>query len=293
MIKKDGYKVIGRDRPRTDSQAKVTGSALFCADIPASRCLVGKILRSPHAHARILAIDTKKAEALPGVKAVVTGADAPVRYGILPVSQDEYPLAVDKVRFIGDEVAAVAAVDEATALQALDLIDVHYEILPAILDPHEALVREDVKIHDRASEANIERRIHLVFGDLERGFAAADYIREDRFFKDAATHAFLEPHSALARYADGKLTLWTSTQVPHYVHRSLSKVLGLPMEKIRVIKPALGGDSEEGGTPAFGVCRIPFGHQNGSNGADYPQPGRGISYPQGSPSHGDDLENGG
>ncbi|MBN1548963.1 MAG: molybdopterin-dependent oxidoreductase [Syntrophaceae bacterium] len=243
------YHSIGRSMPRTDSLAKVTGRSLFTADIPVTRCLVGKILRSPHAHARIISIDTKKAEALPGVKAVVTGTDAPVRYGILPVSQDEYPLAVEKVRFIGDEVAAVAAVDEATALQALDLIDVKYELLPAILDPHEALAREDIKIQERTAEANIERRIHLVFGDMERAFAEADYIRKDHFFKDAASHAFLEPHSALALYQDGKLTLWTATQVPHYVHRALSKVLGIPMEKIRVIKPALGGGFGGKGEP--------------------------------------------
>ena len=249
MPRDNTYHCIGRGMPRTDSLAKVTGTAQFTADIPAHRCLVGKILRSPHAHARILSIDTRKAVTLPGVKAVVTGADAPVKYGILPVSQDEYPLAVEKVRFIGDEVAAVAAVDEVTALRALELIDVRYEVLPAILDPHEALVREDVKIHERAAEANIERRVHLVFGDLDQGFAAADYIREDRFFKDASSHAFLEPHSALAQYHDGKLTLWSSTQVPHYVHRSLSKVLGIPMEKVRVIKPALGGGFGGKGEP--------------------------------------------
>jgi 4-hydroxybenzoyl-CoA reductase alpha subunit len=243
------YRSIGRGMPRTDSLAKVTGTSWFTADIPATRCLVGKILRSPHAHARIISINTKKAEALSGVKAVVTGADAPIRYGILPVSEDEYPLAVEKVRFIGDEVAAVAAVDEATALRALDLIEVEYEVLPAILDPHEALVREDVKIHERSAEANIERRVHLVFGDMEQGFAAADYIREDRFFKDAASHAFLEPHSALAQYREGKLTLWTATQVPHYAHRALSKVLGIPMERIRVIKPALGGGFGGKGEP--------------------------------------------
>ncbi|NLN59609.1 MAG: molybdopterin-dependent oxidoreductase [Deltaproteobacteria bacterium] len=243
------YHCIGRGRPRTDSLAKVTGAAQFTADIPVHRCLVGKILRSPHAHARILSIDTQRAKALPGVKAVVTGVDAPVKYGILPVSQDEYPLAVEKVRFVGDEVAAVAAVDEATALRALELIEVTYEVLPVILDPHEALVREDVKIHERAVEANIERRVHLVFGDLEQAFAEADYIREDRFFKEAASHAFLEPHSALAQYQDGKLTLWSSTQVPHYVHRSLSSVLRIPMEKIRVIKPALGGGFGGKGEP--------------------------------------------
>jgi 4-hydroxybenzoyl-CoA reductase subunit alpha len=253
------FQWIGKATPRIDGVAKVTGEAVYTDDLRLPGMLVGKILRSPHAHARIRGVDTSRAEALVGVKAVVTGQDAPVQYGILPVAEDEFPLAVDKVRFVGDEVAAVAAIDESTALRALSLIEVDYEVLPPIFDPHEALTRDDVKIHEEARKANIERQVSLTFGDVEAGFAAADYVREDTFFKAAATHAPIEPHSALAQYRDGKLTLWSSTQVPHYVHRALAKVLGIPAEQIRVIKPALGGGFGGKGEPfpfEFAACLL-------------------------------------
>jgi len=235
------FQWIGKPVQRYGGVERVTGRAQYTDDMRLPGMLVGKILRSPHAHARIRSIDTSKAEALPGVKAVAIGRDAPVTYGILPVSEDEYALAVDKVRFVGDEVAAVAAVDEETALRALALIDVDYEVLPAIFDPYEAMVREDVKIHEETETANIERQANLSFGDVEAGFAEADYIREDIFFKGAASHAPIEPHSAIADFSDGKLTVWSATQVPHYLHRSLSEVLGIPMHRIRVIKPEVGG----------------------------------------------------
>lgn len=248
MMSKE-FKWIGKPTARYDGVARVTGQAQYADDMRLPGMLVGKILRSPHAHARIRSIDTSKAEALPGVKAVATGLDTPVTYGILPVSEDEYALAVDKVRFVGDEVAAVAAVDDETALRALSLIEVDYEVLPAIFDPYDAMVREDVKIHEHTKVANIERQADLSFGDVEAGFAEADYIREDSFFKGAATHAPIEPHSALAHFRDGKLTVWTSTQVPHYLQRYLAKVLGLPQDRVRVVKPVLGGGFGGKGEP--------------------------------------------
>ena len=153
----------------------------------------------------------------------------------------------------------MAALDEATALKALSLIDVDYEIIPPIFDPHEAFSRDDVKIHEEARKANIERHVKLSFGDVDGGFAMADYVREDRFFKAAATHAPIEPHSALAQFRDGKLTLWSSTQVPHYVHRALAKVLQMPADRIRVIKPALGGGFGGKGEPLpfeFAACLL-------------------------------------
>ncbi len=240
---------VGRRQPRIDGIAKLQGAAIYAADIRLPGMLVGKILRSPHPHARVKGVDVRAALALPGVKAVVTGNDAPVRYGVLPVSQDEYPLAVDKVRFVGDEVAAVAAVDEMTAAAALDLIRVDYEVLPAILDPGEALVREDVKVHEHTREANVERRVHLSFGDVEAASGCVRSCSKDHFSTVGATHAALEPHCAVADYRDGRLTLWTSTQVPHYVHRALSRVLELPMDRIRVIKPAVGGGFGGKGEP--------------------------------------------
>jgi 4-hydroxybenzoyl-CoA reductase subunit alpha len=243
------FDVVGHGALRIDGIAKLTGAAQYTDDLRPPRLLVGKILRSPHAHARVLSVDTSLAEALPGVKAVAVGADAPIPHGILPISEDEHALAVDKVRYVGDPVAAVAAVDEATAERALALIRVTYEVLPAIFDSHEALIRDDVKIHEESKEANVERRVSFRFGDVEAAFANADHIREDVFFKDAASHATLEPHSALAEFADGRLTLWTSTQVPHYVQRALSRVLNLPMDRVRVIKPTLGGGFGGKGEP--------------------------------------------
>lgn len=236
---------------KLDGVAQVTGAAKYTDDFFLTRMLYGKILRSPHAHARIIRIDTKKAEELPGVIAVMTGRDLLTKYGVLPASQDETALCVDKVRFIGDGVAAVAAVDELTAQEAIKLIEVEYEVLPAILTIDDALRTDFPKIHEETKHAdNAAKRVELEFGDVEAGFAEADYVREDEFFYDANTHAMLEPHAALASFEppansedfkDGYLTLWSATQVPHYVHRTLAKVLEMPASHIRVIKPQLGG----------------------------------------------------
>jgi len=235
------FSTIGKRIPMIDGVAKVTGAAKYADDLTLPGMLYGKILRSPHAHARIIRIDTSRAEALPGVKAVVTGKDAPTRYGILPLGHDETALAVDKVRYIGQEVAAVAAVSEAIAEQAIDLIDVQYEILPGYFDAEESMKAESDLIHDDKPH-NIEREYHHHFGDVEAGFKQAYAIREDRFYAPQVTHAAMEPHSAIASFEpDGKLTLWTSTQTPHYIHRTVAKVLGMPASRVRVIKPFVGG----------------------------------------------------
>ncbi len=240
-----------RSHVKVDGVAKVNGSAQFTDDLTLPRMLFGKILRSPHAHARILSIDTARAEAYPGVAAVMTGKELPVKYGILPSSQDETVLAIDKVRFVGDGVAAVAAVNELVAQEALKLIDVRYEPLPGIFSIDDALNSGMPKIHEESKhEGNIAKRVDLEFGNVEEGFEEADYVREDEFFYDGNTHAMLEPHAAVASFepspegsscASGRLTLWSSTQVPHYVHRTLARVLGMPASHIRVVKPHLGG----------------------------------------------------
>ena len=134
-----GFRVVGKENRKVDGMSKATGEAIYTDDIQLPGMLHAKMLRSPHAHARIVSVDTSKAEALPGVVATLVGAELPIRYGVIPWTPDEHALAVDKVRFIGDEVAAVAAIDEDTALEALDLIEVEYEVLPAILDPKQAL----------------------------------------------------------------------------------------------------------------------------------------------------------
>jgi 4-hydroxybenzoyl-CoA reductase subunit alpha len=216
--------------------------------------LYGRVLRSTQPHARIRRLDVTRALAHPGVVAIVTGADMPEKMGIMPSTQDETALAVDKVRYIGEPVAAIAALDEDTAFEALSLIDVEYEPLEPIFTIEEALEREDVKIHDESRRANVFKEVHLAFGDLDAGFAAADLIRDDWSFFEGNTHAPIETHSCVASFdGDGKLTLWTATQVPHYVHRELEKVLGLPRSHIRVIATPNGG--------AFGGKSDPFGHE--------------------------------
>src|SRR6266849_1806518 len=248
------FSVIGRRLPKVNSWAHLTGEARYADDIDLPRMLYGRLLRSTRPHARIVKIDVSRALAHPGVVAIVTGADMPEKMGIMPSTQDETALAVDRVRYVGEPVAAVAALDEDTAFDALSLIQVDYDDLEPIFTIEEALEREDVKIHDDAKRANVFKEVHLSFGDLEGGFAAADHVRDDWFFFEGNTHAPIESHSAVASYGpDDKLTLWTATQVPHYLHRELEKVLGLPRSRIRVIATPNGG--------AFGGKSDPFGHE--------------------------------
>ncbi|MGH7548297.1 MAG: xanthine dehydrogenase family protein molybdopterin-binding subunit [Gemmatimonadales bacterium] len=249
-------RVVGRALRKVDATAKVTGATKFADDLFLPRMLYARLLRSPHPHARILRIDTAKAAALPGVKAVLTGKDLPIPFGILPVSQDEHALAPDKVRFVGDPVAAVAAVSEEVATAALDLIDVTYEPLRPITDALDAVEHPEPRIHDYGDGGNLHKLINLEFGDVEEGFAEADLIREDLLFFEGSTHLPMEQHAAVADWSappDGKITLWSSTQTPHYVHRALAKVLELPAAKIRVIATPNGG--------AFGGKSDPFGHE--------------------------------
>jgi 4-hydroxybenzoyl-CoA reductase alpha subunit len=216
--------------------------------------IYGKLLRSPYPHANIVRIDTGKAEALPGVLAVITGADLPQPFSIMPVNQDEHALEPDKVRYVGDPVAAVAAVDEETAEAALRCIEVEYEQLPPIMSIDEALRCPENRIHDYNRVGNVHRVAALEFGDVEEGFAAADYIREDTFFFQGNTHLPMEQHAAVAHYTpDGKVTLWSATQTPHYVHRALATVLGLPASHIRVVATPVGG--------GFGGKSDPFSHE--------------------------------
>ena len=237
--------IIGKDIPRSDGRAKATGSAVYTDDIKLSGMLHGKLLRSPLPHARILNIDTAKARRLTGVKCVITAQDTPrVRFGnwrLFPNTQDEFPLAVDKVRFIGDEVAAVAAVDSDTAAEALQLIEVQYEPLPGVFDVDAALADGAPLIHaETPGNISIDRKIH--YGDVGSGFASSDYVRDDLFSVHAVSHAYLEPCSALAQCdGDGRITLWTSTQVPYIVQCLLAAALGMRENDIRVIKPAVGG----------------------------------------------------
>lgn len=251
----DQLVVIGGRNRKIDGTGKVTGTAIYADDIVLPGMLHGKILRSPHPHARILSIDTTLAEALPGVHAVVTGKEMAVAYGIIPWTRDEYPLCVDKVRYIGDGVAAVAAIDEDTALHALDLIRVEYEILPHFLDPEEALhpgERETIHESDKPGRnGNITKHVRLEFGEVDRLLRESDVVIEGDYFFEGSTHTPIEPHCAVG-YAEpsGKLTVWSATQVPHYLQRELARVLDLDVARVRVVQPAVGG--------AFGGKSEPF-----------------------------------
>ncbi len=250
----DDLRVIGVPRRRVDARAKVTGQTRFADDIFLPRMAYCKLLRSPHPHARIQKIDTTRAAAHPGVYLVLTGKDVPIQYGILPVSQDEQALCVDHVRHVGDPVAAVIAREELTAFDALDLIDVDYEILATISDSDEALATPEPRIHEYGEEGNIHKLVALEFGNVEEGFAEADEIFEDTFFYQGSTHLPIEQHAAVAiKDPEGKLTIWSSTQTPHYVHRALAKVLEMPAAHIRVIATPNGG--------GFGGKSDPFNHE--------------------------------
>ncbi len=241
------FSIIGKPTAMIDAAEKTTGAGKYTDDLSVPGMLVGKILHSAYPHARIQSIDTSRAEKLDGVVAVVIGKDAPNPYGILPVGHDEHALAVDKVRYVGDNVACVVAVSEAIAEKALELIDVKYEVLPAYFDPEESMKAQTDLIHDN-KPGNLEKDYHHAFGDPDKGFAEADHIAEARFIANEVTHAAMEPHSTLASFEldphtgkMGRLTVWSSTQVPYYLQHKLSLVLEMPMAQIRVIKPLVGG----------------------------------------------------
>jgi 4-hydroxybenzoyl-CoA reductase alpha subunit len=252
---KHDFSVIGRPLPKVDAWAKVTGDTRYADDLSVPRMAYAKLLRSPHPHARIRRIDTARARAAPGVYAVITGQDLPpVKFGILPVSQDEEALCRDKVRMVGDAVAAVAAVDEEAAERACELIEVDYDPLPALMSIEDSLARPEVRIHEYGDGPNVHKVVALQFGDVDAGLARADLVREDVFFYEGNTHLPMEQHAAVAQWgADGKLTLWSSTQTPHYVHRLLATILDVPAAHIRVIATPVGG--------GFGGKLDPFAHE--------------------------------
>ena len=248
------FTIIGEPQRKVDATAKVTGRTVFADDLFLPRMLYAKLLRSPHPHAEIVRIDTSRAEALRGVKATLTGKDLPIPFGILPVSQDEHALAPVKARFIGDPVAAVVASTEEIATEAIDLIDVEYRLLDSIGSAEEAIAHPDTRIHEYGDRGNLHKLIHFDFGDVQEVFDESDQTREDLFFYEGNTHLPMEQHAAVADWsADGKLTLWSATQTPHYVHRALAKVLELPAARIRVIACPNGG--------GFGGKSDPFGHE--------------------------------
>jgi len=252
-----GYNIVGKRTPLIDGLQKSTGTAVYVDDMKLPAMLCAKILRSPHAHARITRIDASKAAALPGVRAVVVGGEFPEHFGVLPLSKDETALAVDKVRFIGQEVAAVAADDEEIAVEALKLIEVDYEVLPAFLEIEDSLkkVAPEHKIHAYTkTDDNVHRMVDHQFGDAPAALATSKATASGHFKMAGLHHAFTEPHAVLAYYdVNDRLTVWSCQQVPHYLHRALAEVTKLPMHRVRVIKPTVGG--------GFGGKSDPFPHE--------------------------------
>ncbi len=252
----DGFRVLGRRNRKPEGLRKGTGREIYTDDLTLPGMLHAKLLRSPFPHARIVTIDALHATQIPGVHAVITGQDMPTAYGIIPWTRDEHVLAVEKVRYVGDSVACVAAVDEDTANAALEAIEVEYEELPYYLDPEEALTdeAEAVPIHQPKREGrkgNVTKHVELEFGPVDELMDAAEVVVEGDYYFHGSTHAPIEPHCAIGNVeTDGLLTVWSSTQVPHYLQRELARVLGLDVARIRVVQPAVGG--------AFGDKSEPF-----------------------------------
>ena len=248
----DDLSVVGKNIQRVDAVEKVTGKALYATEVKFPGMLYGKVLTSPLPHARILHVDTNRAERIAGVKAVVTGKELIATYGTSIQDQPYY--CFDKVRYVGDPVAGVAAVDEDTAHEALDMIRVDYEELPAVFDPLEAMALDAPLIHEKLGEyrhapsffpvrgTNICTHFKLRKGDIEEGFRQADYVSEDTFKTQMVQHCHLEPHAAVVQVdASGRVLIWSNTQGPYSCVRELSKSLGIPMHKIRVVGTYVGG----------------------------------------------------
>lgn len=257
-------RIVGTSIPKLDAAAKATGSARYVDDLKLPRMVFGRLLRSPYPHARIVKIDPTRALALPGVLDVLTGKDFARPYGIMPTTQDEHPLTPDTVRYVGEPVAAVCAVDEETAEEALGLVDVRYDPLPVVSTMDEALDPGSVRVHEEARHGNVMKEAHLAFGDVEEALAEADLVAQDTYFYEGSTHAAMEEHACLADCdAEGKLTLWTTTQVPHYVHRLVAEVLEIPPSRLRVVVPTLGGGFGGKGEPFaydFAACLLALRH---------------------------------
>jgi len=236
------YSVIGKRVPRIDAKEKVMGQAKYAADYSLQGMLWCKVARAPYPHARILNIDTSRAERLPGVKGVVTGKDfGGWTWGFMAITSDEPPLAVEKVRYLYEGVAAVAAVDEETAEEACELIKVEYEELPGVFDPEEAMKAGSPVIHDYRPN-NVSVEYHWSFGDVDKAFAESYIVREDRFETGKVVTGFLEPPASLAYYdPSGSITVWPSKQSPYFHYRHLAACFKLPLSKIRIIQPFIGG----------------------------------------------------
>ncbi len=237
------YAILGKPIPRVDARAKVTGQAKYAADYEMPGMLWGAIKRSPYPHARILKIDTSKAERLPGVKAVITGKDFKgFTWGWSGPTRDEEPLATTKVRYLYEGVAAVAAVDEDTAQEACDLIDVEYEELPGVFTPQEAMQEGAPLVHENRP-GNITVEYHWNFGDVEKAFAESYLVREDTYQTPRMAKGYLEVPAALAYWPDSNHLVYIGAKgSPYFMYRLLSRLYNLPLSNVRIIQPIIGSD---------------------------------------------------
>lgn len=242
MSAKKEYKVVGKSVERTDARPKVTGKARYAGDLVAPGMLYGKILRSPVAHAKILSIDTSKAKALPGVLGIITGRDFPgIPFGTRPDTRDTLPMPITKVHHFGEGVAAVAAIDEDTAEEALDLIKVEYEELPVVLTAEDAL-KPGAPLVNEFMKSNICYTSDFLFGDVEKGFRESDYTREEKFSSQRVTVGFIEPHACLAEVDNsGRVLLQGSKQSPYITWRHMCRALDIPLGNMRIVNPFVGG----------------------------------------------------
>jgi 4-hydroxybenzoyl-CoA reductase subunit alpha len=233
---------IGERTPLVDGIEKVTGRARYTADLPLGPTLVGRIGRSPVAHGIIRRIDTRRALALPGVRAVITGEDFAAPYGVIPIAQNEWPLARGKVRYRGEPLFAVAAEDEASAAAALAAVEIDIEPLPALFTAADARAEGAARLHEN-KPGNIERQVEQDFGDVDAGFAAADLVLERRYECAEVAHGQIELNATVAHWEPERerLTVHSVTQVPYYLHLTLAQTLGLDSSQIRVVKPFVGG----------------------------------------------------
>lgn len=234
-------KVIGKGLPKLDATAKATGEAQYTVDLKMPGMLSGKILRSPLPHALIKSIDISEAEKLNGVHSVITAKDVPLgKFSFMQMLADKTILCSDKVRYVGDEVAAVAAIDENTAREALALIKVDYEPLPAVFDSEKAMQPDAPQVHDK--EKNIGFKVERVFGDPDKAFKECDYICEDRYKTDQVSHCCLEVSNCIVRWVpNGRLTIWTNAQAPHTQRQEVARILGIARRDVRIIGSHMGG----------------------------------------------------
>ena len=234
-------KIIGKRVPKIDSIPKATGTAPYTVDIKLPGMLFGKILRSTVPHAKIKSLDVSKAEALPGVAAVITSKDVPNgKFSFMAFLADKQILATDRVRYVGDEVAAVAAVDADTAEAALDLIEVEYEPLPTVFDPEEAMKPDAPVLHE--GHNNVRFSVEREFGDPEKAFAECDFVVEGRYKSDQLAHCCLEVSNCVAKWgADGRLSIWTNTQAPHTQRQEVARLLEIPIRDVRIVSSYMGG----------------------------------------------------